>query len=333
MNSFRIPELHDTMQKIQAVQFHRYGDPDVLACEHIPRPVLKPRHLRVAVHAASVNPVDWRFRRGQLRWIDWSGFPKIPGSDVAGEVLAVGPGIEQFRVGDRVFSMLDTRAGGGYAEEVLVPAEDAALIPENLSMEEAASLPLVSLTAMQALRDKADLKKGGHLLINGASGGVGTIAVQIARAWGARVTGVCSYRNTDLVRSLGAEHAIDYTSADFVSEGTQYDIIFDAFGNLNVENVKQALRPSGRFVTTDIMPGSILRTFSSRLLRGSRAHIVVVRPDGDDLRELASMVSAGAVRPVVDRVYPLCEAAEAHRYSETKRASGKIVLRTDHAVP
>jgi len=314
---------------IQQVRFHRYGPPDVLACEDVPRPTLAPGHLRVAVHAAGVNPVDWRYRQGQLKWVDWSRFPRTPGADISGEVVAVGPGAEGFAVGDRVFAMLDTLQAGGYAEQALVPAETVARVPDECSMVEAASLPLVTLTAIQALRDQAKLQPDEHVLINGASGGVGTMAVQWAKAQGATVTGVCSHRNIDLVRSLGADEVIDYTQEDFTRRTGAFDVVFDAFGNRTITEAVPALRLGGRFVTTDITPTSFGRALGSWVTAGPASRVVVVEPSGADLRQVAKLVANGALRPVVDRTYPLCEAAEAHRYSETKRAQGKIVLVTD----
>jgi len=316
-------------ETIQHVQFDAYGPPDVLTCAPVPRPAAEPNHLRVAVHAAGVNPVDWRYRQGQLRWIDWGAFPRTPGADVAGVVVAVGTGVDDFRVGDRVCAMLDTRRGGGYAEQVLVPAADAAPIPSALTMVEAAGLPLVTLTAIQALRDQAKLQVGEHVLINGASGGVGTMAVQWAKAHGATVTGVCSHRNITLVESLGADAVIDYTQEDFARHTGAYDVIFDAFGNRSLSDVEPALRLGGRFVTTDITPPSLGRMVGSWIMPGPSARVVVVQPSGADLRHVMQLVRTGALRPVVDRTFPLCNAAAAHRYSETYRAQGKIVLVTD----
>lgn len=314
---------------IQQVQFDTYGPPRVLTCAPVPRPTAGPQQLRVAVHAAGVNPVDWRYRQGQLKWIDWASFPRTPGADVAGVVVAAGAGVDDFRVGDRVCAMLDTRRAGGYAEQVLVPAADAVAIPSALTMVEAAGLPLVTLTAIQALRDQAKLQVGEHVLINGASGGVGTMAVQWAKAHGATVTGVCSHRNIALVDSLGADAVIDYTQEDFARHTGAFDVIFDAFGNRSISDVAPALRLGGRFVTTDITPPSLGRMVGSWIMPGPAVRVVVVEPSGPDLRHAMQLVRTGALRPVVDRTFPLCDAAEAHRYSETHRAQGKIVLVTD----
>ncbi len=314
---------------MQAVRFHRYGPPAVLACEEVPPPPVSPNEIRVAVHAAGVNPVDWRYRRGELKWMDWASFPRTPGADIAGTVHAVGDEVTAFHVGDRVVAMLDILSGAGYAEQVCVPADQAAHAPDSISMVEAAGLPLVTLTAIQALRDKAQLAAGEHVLINGASGGVGTMAVQWAAAQGATVTGVCSPRNAALVQSLGADTVIDYTSEDPLAASDAFDVVFDIVGNQSLAEAKAALRRNGRFVTTAITPRRFWEAFASRFMPGPTGYVVVVQPRGSDLASVMQMVDAGTLTPVVDRTYPLCDAKAAHQYSETKRAQGKIVLITE----
>lgn len=315
------------MSRIKAIQFHQYGSPDVLRYETVDPPEVGPDYLLVDVEAAGVNPVDWRFRKGQMKWYDWfSDFPRIPGSDLAGEVLETGGNVENFEPGQHIFAMLSPLSSGTYAEQALVPADNAAIIPAQLSQVEAASLPLVALTSLQALRDHAALSQGEHVLINGASGGVGTLAVQMAKAWNTTVTGVCSDRNLEFVESLGADRVIDYNEEDFADHADTYDVIYDAFGNRTLSKVRNALRTGGRYVTTDIRPPQWLDVLVSRIKPGPRADVVVVDPDGDDLRDIAKMVAAGDLKPIVDRTYPLRKASEAHRYSETRRARGKIVL-------
>jgi len=314
---------------MQAVRFHQYGPPTVLACEEVAPPAVSPNEIRVAVHAAGVNPVDWRYRRGELKWMDWSPFPRTPGADIAGTVRAVGREVTAFHVGDRVVAMLDILNGEGYAEQVCVPADQAAHTPDSISMVEAAGLPLVTLTAIQALRDKAQLTEGEHVLVNGASGGVGTMAVQWAAAQGATVTGVCSRRNAALVQSLGADAVIDYTSEDPLASSDAFDVVFDIVGTQSLADAKAALRRNGRFVTTAITPRCFWDALASRVVPGPTGYVVVVQPRGSDLKSAMQMVEAGTLTPVVDRTYPLCDAAAAHQYSETKRAQGKIVLVTE----
>lgn len=314
---------------MRAVRFHEYGSADVLRVEEVDPPIPSEDELLVDVEAASVNPVDWRYRSGQLRWYDWfSGFPRIPGSDLAGTVVETGSDVEDFRVGDEVFAMLSPLDSGTYAERVTVPADLAATVPENLTLVEAAAMPLVGLTVLQGFRDGTDLSSDDRVLVNGASGGVGTVAVQFARTRGCAVTGVCSHRNVDLVKALGADSVINYEETDFTEENTEYDVVYDAVGNRSFRSVRKVLPGSGRYVTTDISTSRLLEISGSRLWPGPSANVVVVQPSGDDLREIAELLAEESLRPVVDRTYPLDEAAEAHEYSESHRASGKIVLTT-----
>lgn len=312
---------------MKTVRFHDYGEPDVLMIDDVEPPSPEAHELRVRVRAAGVNPVDWRYRKGQLKYYDWlSSFPRTPGSDLAGEVLETGSAVEDFRTGDSVFAMTPPLTMGTYAEQVCLPARYASPKPPSLSMVEAASLPLVSLTSWQALVQKAELEPEDVIVVNGASGGVGTVGVQIARARGATVTGVCSYRNTDFVRSLGAADVIDYTENDFADDTDRYDIVYDAFGNRSLRKVRNCLKPGGRYVTTDISFVRLLDVPLSYLLPGPTAHVVVVQPEGGQLGQITELVEEGSLTPVIDRTYPLEDATEAHRYSETRRARGKIVL-------
>lgn len=313
--------------RMKSIQFYEYGSPDVFRYEEVAPPETKPGHLLVDVHAAGLNPVDWRYRKGQLKWYDWfSSFPRTPGSDLAGTVEDIGRNVEGFETGDRIFAMLNPLGSGTYSEKVLVPASNAVRIPENTSFVEAAGLPLVSLTSIQALRDKASLSQDDEIIINGASGGVGTVGVQLARIYGATVTGVCSHRNTEFVKDLGAERVIDYTENDFAEITSDIDVVYDAYGNRTLNKVRDCLRSDGRYVTTDIGPLSWFDSLRSRILPGPTCSVIVVSPEGDDLKELANYVSEGRLRSVVDETYALENADEAHRYSETRRATGKIIL-------
>ena len=300
---------------MNTIRFHEYGSADVLTLENVDPPVPSGDELLVDVRAAGVNPVDWRYRTGQLRWYDWfTRFPRVPGSDLAGTVVETGSDVDQFEVGDEVFGMLDPLGAGTYAERVTVQADQAAHVPENITFVEAAGIPLVSLTTLQAYRDHAELSAEERVLVNGASGGVGTVAVQLARTKDCAVTGVCSERNVNLVEALGAQNVIDYNETDFTEQDRNYDVVFDTIGNRTFRTVRTVLPASGRYVTTDISLDRLK---------------VVVTPSGEDLREIADLLEEGSLRPVVDRTYPLEQAAEAHRYSESHRASGKIILRMD----
>ncbi len=315
-------------QQMHAIGFRQYGAADVLEPLQVARPEITPNDVLLRVAAAGINPADWRIRRGQFRLFMRSPFPYIPGADVAGTVVAVGSAVTRFCAGDAVYAMRPTIAGGGYAEYVAVAEDTIAAIPANLSFVEAAAVPLTALTALQALRHKAQLQPNMHVLINGASGGVGTFAVQIAKAMGARVTAVCSERNADLVRSLGADAVRDYTKED-VTDGTgRYDRVFDAIGNHSFLKWRRVLVPQGMLVSVHPLVGNPISQVMARLT-GRRLASVIVQPSGSDLETITGWINAGQVRPVIDQVYPLAEAAAAQRYSETQRARGKLVLVVD----
>jgi NADPH:quinone reductase-like Zn-dependent oxidoreductase len=315
-------------QQMQAIGFRQYGAADVLEPLQVARPKVTPNSVLLRVAAAGINPADWRIRRGQLRFLMRAPFPYIPGADVAGTVIEVGSAVTRFQPGDAVYAMRPTIAGGGYAEYVAVDAAAVAAMPANLSFVEAAAVPLAALTALQALRDKAQLQPNMHLLVNGASGGVGTFAVQIAKAMGARVTAVCSGRNADLVRSLGADAVRDYTQADITGGNDRYDRVFDAIGHYPFLKWRRVLVPQGMLVSVHPLVGNPISQGLARL-SGRRLASVIVQPSGTDLETLTGWMNAGQVRPVIDQVYPLAEAAAAHRHSETQRAQGKLVLVVD----
>ncbi len=307
-----------------------YGGPEVLGVEEVPRPRATGRRLLVRVRAASINPIDWRIRRGELRFLTGNRFPRIPGRDISGEVVEVGAGARSFRVGDEVYGMLGGLFGAS-AEYAAVSERLVAPKPRNLSHEEAAAVPLAGLTALQALRDAGNLRAGSagrRVLVNGASGGVGTFAVQLARSMGAGVTAVCSERNAELVRELGAGEVIDYNKEDFTWRVGAYDVVFDAVGNKDYASCRRALSESGVYVTTEPGPRGFFEQSLTALSTGKKARVVLVRNSARDLEFLREMIEGGRLRPVVDRVYPLQEAADAHAYSETKRARGKILLST-----
>ena len=317
------------MKTMKAIGFRRYGGADVLELLDVPRPRLAPDGVLIRVVAAAVNPADWRIRSGQFRFFARLTLPFVPGSDVAGVVEAVGPAVTRFRPGDAVYAMLPSLAGGGYAEYAAAPERDTACMPANLPYEEAAAVPLAGLTALQALRDQANLRPGAHILINGASGGVGSFAVQIAKALGAQVTAVCSGRNAALALDLGADMVIDYTQTDITAGDARYDVVFDAANAYPVWRWRRVLRPGGTAVSVN--PGYALPPLKwlLRLSRRERLCSLLVQPGGADLETITGWIAASAVRPVVDRSYSLADAGAAHRHSETGRARGKIVLAVD----
>lgn len=319
---------------MRAVLARGHGGPKVLGVEEVERPIVADGKLLVRVFAAGVNPLDWRLRRGELRPITAFKRRWIPGRDIAGDVVAVGEGVEDFQAGDKVYAMLGS-VFGGYAEYAVVDGEAAAPMPENLSYEEVAGVPLAALTAIQGLRgalrdlphDCDEALGRRRVLINGASGGVGTFAVQLARIFGAEVTAVCSAKNVGLVRELGADRAVDYEEEDFTGHRDRYDVIFDVVGNRSFNACRRALRSGGIHVTTELLPGNFLWQVLTFPGENRKARVVIVKTSGRDLGLLKSLFEAHRLRVVSDEVYPLEDAAAAHAHGETGRARGKIVLR------
>ena len=319
---------------MKAIVFPQYGPPDALQLKELEKPSPKDDEVLVKVHAAAANPLDWHRMRGAPFLARLSeGFfkPKNPllGADIAGEVEAVGTNVRQFKPGDEVFGEI---GAGGFAEYACAPERLFASKPANLSFEEAAAVPVVAFTALQGLRDAGKIQAGQTVLVNGASGGVGTFAVQIAKAYGAEVTGVCSTRNLDMVRSIGADHVIDYTQEDFTRNGQQYDLIYDAVGNRSVADYRRALRPGGRCVVAGFT--SLMRLFqvvvlgawASRTGSKSIGLMGTARPIQKDLMAIKELLETGKVVPVIDRRYPLKDTAEAIRYLEAGHAQGKVII-------
>jgi NADPH:quinone reductase-like Zn-dependent oxidoreductase len=251
---------------------------------------------------------------------------KIPGMDIAGRVEAVGRNAKQFQPGDEVFGDVSRCGFGAFAEYVAVPESDLALKPANITFEEAATVPQAALVALQGLSDKGQIQPGQKVLINGASGGNGTFAVQIAKSFGAEVTGVCSTRNLDLVRSIGANHVIDYTQEDFTTSGQQYDLIFDIAGNRSVSDYMRALRPKGTYVACAISPVALLLGPLISMLGSKKVVQLSHSPDVKDLIFVKELLEAGKVVPVIDTWYPLSEVADALRNYEDGHSQGKVVI-------
>jgi NADPH:quinone reductase-like Zn-dependent oxidoreductase len=330
---------------MKAIVYTQYGSPDVLQFKEVEQPTPGDGEVLVSIQAAATNPADWHLLRGTpflVRLEAGLRQPKNPilGLDIAGQVVAVGRNVSQFQPGDSVFG--DTSAasrGGGFAEYVSVAEDALALKPANVSFVAAAAVPVAAITALQGLRDKGGIQPGQQVLINGASGGVGTFAVQLAKFFGAEVTGVCSTRNLEMVRSIGADHVIDYTQADFTRRGQQYDLIFDAVGNRSVSDYKRALNSHGRCVIAGFT--TLAHLFQVILLgawvsrTGSRqiGLMGTARPNQKDLVLLQELLEAGNIVPVIDRCYPLRETAEALRYLETGHARGKVVITVEDSAP
>jgi NADPH:quinone reductase-like Zn-dependent oxidoreductase len=317
---------------MKAAVYRRYGPPDVVRIEEVPRPDPKTNELLVRVRATTVSAGDSRLRSarvppgfGVLMRLGFGIFgPRrhTLGWEFAGEVAAVGPSVARFVPGDRVFG---TRMGS-HAEYVVAPESSAAPIPSNLTFEDAASLVFGGMTSLFYLRDKAKIQPGERALINGASGAVGTAAVQMAKHFGAAVTGVCSAANGELVRSLGAERVVDYAREDFTQTGQTYDVILDAVGNCPFERCKHALAPGGRLLLVVASLGQML----GGMLRPSRAGRRVLTGVGatraEDLLFLGTLAESGALKPVIDRTYPLARIVDAHSYVDTGRKRGSVVV-------
>lgn len=310
---------------MKAVIINRYGSAEGLQYTEVEKPQIKADQMLVKVHATSVNPIDWKIRNGMLKLLPGSKFPLILGFDVAGEVVEVGEQVQRFKSGDSIYAYHQQMTGGAYAEYVTVSEQVAVLKPENMTYEQAAAVPLAATTALQALRDAGQIKLGQQVLINGGSGGVGTFAVQIAKALGTEVTAVCSTKNIDLMKTLGADRAIDYTQQDFTQESTQYDIIFDTVAKQSVSRCKRALKPNGVYLSTLPTPENLLQSFTL-LWPGKKVKLILARSNGKDLAYLKELIEADKIRSVIDRTYPLTQVAEAHTYSEQGHAAGKIVI-------
>lgn len=321
---------------MKAIVYTEYGSPDVLHLKDRGKPTPEADEVLIKVHAAAANPLDWHKLRASPFFVRFSeGLLKpkhtVLGADIAGRVEAVGRGVTQFKVGDEVFGDV---AAGGFAEYVCSAENRLAHKPVNVSFEEAAAIPVAALTALQGLRDYGQLRAGQGVLINGASGGVGTYAVQLAKVFGAEVTGVCSTRNLELVRSLGADHVIDYTKTDFTRTDRRYDLVFDAVGNLSAAAYKRALTPKGRAVVAGFT--TLPRMFQVALLGAitSKTSKRTISPmlatvKQEDLATLAELFQQGKVRSVIDRCYPLTDVPEAMGYLETGRARGKVVIKVE----
>ncbi len=322
---------------MKAIVHDRYGAPDVLRLEDVDKPTPADNEVLVRVRAAAVNARDWHTMRGDpylARMTFGLRGPKvrIRGTDFAGQVAAVGRNVTRFRPGDEVFG----EAAAAFAEYVSVPDDVVEPKPANLSFEQAAALPLAGNTALTGLRDAARTQPGQRVLINGASGGVGTFAVQLARSFGAHVTGVCSTRNAELVRSLGADHVVDYTREDFSRGPRRYDVVFDLVGNRSLADLRRVLTPTGTLVLSGggVSSGGSLVGPVGLLIRGQllarfvrhRVVTLTAAPSRENLATLRELAESGALTPVIDRTRPLSETADAIRYVEEEHARAKVVL-------
>ena len=324
---------------MKAIVYTRYGPPDVLELKEVEKPAPRDNEVLVKVHAASANPADWHLLRGEPFLARLSAGllkPKntILGIDIAGRIEEVDKNVTEFQPGDEVFG--DCGWGGGFAEYVCVTEKNLVLKPANITFEEAAAVPVAAITALQGLRDEGQIQPGQKVLINGASGGVGTFTVQIAKYFGGEVTGVCSTRNLDMVRSIGADHVIDYTKEDFTQSKQGYDLIIDNVGNRSVSDLKRPLSPNGNCVIIGfsslvlMLQHMLLGSLVSRK-RGKRISVMgTAKINKNDMAFIKELLETGKVVPVIDRRYTLSEIPEAIRYLEKGHARGKVVITLEH---
>lgn len=321
---------------MKAIVYTEYGSPDVLRFTEVAKPTPKDNEVLVEIRAAALNALDWRMMRGRpvLMRLAIGGLRKPkntrPGVDLAGEVEAVGRNVTQFKPGDEVFGASE----GACAEYVCVAEDKLALKPASLSFDETAAIPVAALTALQGLRDKGRIQRGHKVLVDGASGGVGTFAIQIAKSFGAEVTAVCSTRQVDTARSIGADHVIDYTREDFTRSGKRYDLILAANGYHSIFDYRRALAPNGIFVMAgggwpQMMQTMSLAPLLSRM-GNKKLRFFMARVNNADLTLLADLLGAGTIVSVIDRRYPLSDTADAVRYLEEGHARGKIVITVKH---
>jgi len=312
---------------MKAVVFNKYGGNEVIEVRQMPRPVPGVDDVLVKVHAASVNPVDWKIRQGMARILTGFRFPKILGSECAGEIVETGTKIKGFSEGDRVIGSPGIRRLSAFAEYVCVNENNTFKNPEGISFGEASTIPVAGLTALQSLQKLGHISRNCKVLVNGASGGVGTFAVQIAKIFGASVTAVSSGPNAPLLKEIGADVIIDYTRQDFTKGDERYDIVFDTVSKRSFSECKGVLAPHGVYVNTLPVLSMLLYQYGIGFLMNKKARSVMVSPNAADMEWMRKQIEAGKIRIIIDRVYSLDQIVEALAYSETGRARGKIVLK------
>lgn len=329
---------------MQAAVIHRYGQTSPVL-ETVPRPALRPTDVLVKIKAASINPVDLKIMAGELKLLLSYRMPLIVGNDFAGEIVAVGAQVTQFQVGDAVYGRPRENRIGTFAEYIAIDPDDIALKPQNLTFAEAAAIPLVGLTSYQALHDLLNVQPGQRILIQAGAGGIGSIAIQLAKHLGAQVATTTSPRNFELVRALGADRIIDYHQEDFAAVLTDYDAVFDTLGGQSLESAFSVVKPGGQIISISGRPNArfakayglprwkqvLFHLATHRLSRlekqrGVRYHFLFVSPSGQELAQLTRLIEAGQLHPVLDRTFPLQELDQALTYSRNGHAQGKIII-------
>ncbi|WP_430454149.1 NAD(P)-dependent alcohol dehydrogenase [Rhodopirellula europaea] len=324
MSASATQNKRDTMN---TVVYDDYGDANVLHSGVVPLPDRLPGQVMIDVQASSVNPIDYRIRSGEMKGLLPGGFPRVPGYDVSG-MIADCAADSPFKVGDRVIAFLDTMRGGASADFAVAAVDVTAAIPDSLSFNEAAAIPLAGTTALQSLRDHGNIAEGKRVLINGASGGVGMFAVQIAKAFNCHVDAVASGDNEEFCRSLGADHFYNYETTDFTESEERWDLIFDAAGKSGFWDVKKVLNDGGRYVSTEPDAKGMLMTLVTWPMSKSGT-VMLAKPNADDLRTLIEMREKGQLQITIDAIYPFSQLSQAHQHVENGVERGKVVLTAD----
>jgi 2-desacetyl-2-hydroxyethyl bacteriochlorophyllide A dehydrogenase len=311
---------------MKAAVIYEYGGPEVFRYEEVPQPAIREDEVMIEVHAASVNPVDWKQRKGNHRFFLKARFPIVPGYDVSGRIVKCGRNIKKFRVGDQVFCRLTNRFGGAFAEFAAARESVLALKPDNMDHMHAAAVPMAGQTALQALRDIANIRPGQKILIIGAAGGVGHYALQLARIFGAETTAVCSSRHEKLLALLKPDQSIDYLKKDYLKGDIHYDIILDAAGVKTFLKCKRALKPGGIYITLLPRPKLLVHKIIALFTAGKKVRSFVQKSRGSDLEVLKKMAEEERLISAVDSIYPLDKVTEAHRRAESYSTEGKIII-------
>jgi NADPH:quinone reductase-like Zn-dependent oxidoreductase len=316
--------MHSKQALMRAIVYDNYGGASVLRRTHVPVPVKQREELLIEVHASSVNPIDYRVRSGEIKGLLPGGFPRIPGYDVAG-IVAEGDQSGLFKSGDRVMAFMDSMRGGACADFAVCGADVAAKLPHSMPFEHAAAIPLAGTTALQSLRDHGGIQHGQRVLINGASGGVGAFAIQIAKSYGCNVDAVASGENQKFCLSLGADRFYDYEKTDFTKSDELWNIVFDAAGKSSYWDSRRVLLDGGRYVSTEPDVEGMLMTIITYPLSKS-GKVMLAKPSGDDLRTLIELYNQGKLKVTLDSTYPMSDASSAHRRIEAGVSRGKVVL-------
>ena len=312
---------------MKAAVIYEYGGPDVFRYEEIPQPEIQEDEVLVEVHAASVNPVDWKQRKGNHKLFLKARFPIVPGYDISGRIFKCGSDVTNFKDGDQIFCRLTNRFGGAFAEYAKARESSLSLIPENMDHIHAAAIPMAGQTALQALRDKGRIKPGQKILIIGAAGGVGHYALQLAKIFGAETTAVCSSRHEKLLALLKPDHHIDYNKEDYLAGNKLYDIIFDAAGVKTFLSCKKILATEGIYITVLPRPKLLVHKIIALFTKGKKVRSLLQKSQGSDLEVLKKLVEEEKLISVIDSIHPLDKVSEAHRRAESYSTDGKIIIK------